>query len=307
MNVELCVCPVGGIKCLFKYVCKGSDRVTMEIVEETGRYNEIEQFQHARYVSASEASWRILAFDIVDNDPPVYRLEVHAEGHHTVHFRESEELPAALREPQTKLTEWFNASTIYPGANYLRYDEFPRLFTWNRKDKVWKPRAKFRGRGTRGAGPSSAGASAPSEYNFEGSGETIIGRMYTVSPREGERYFLRLLLLHVTGVKSYADMRTVDGEVRSLFRQACSRRGLLADDAEWRRVLRESFSSEFVPLSQVFATILAYCKPSDPLSLWDEHKSLFVSEIRLRRRGTATVYGTRTPHFHMFFSRFKSH
>ncbi len=60
--------------------------------------------------------------------------------------------------------------------------------------------------------------------------------------------------------------------------------GLLADDAEWRRVLRESFASEFVPRSQVFATILAYCEPSDPLSLWDEHKSLFVSDIRLRHR-----------------------
>ncbi len=61
------------------------------------------------------------------------------------------------------------------------------------------------------------------EYNFGVSGETIIGRMYTVSPREGERYVLRLLLLHVTGAKSFVDMRTVDGEACSLFRQACSR------------------------------------------------------------------------------------
>ncbi len=36
MNIELCVSRVGGIKYLFKYICKGSDRVTMEIVEETG-------------------------------------------------------------------------------------------------------------------------------------------------------------------------------------------------------------------------------------------------------------------------------
>ncbi len=50
-------------------------------------------------------------------------------------------------------------------------------------------------------------------------------------------------------------------------------------DAEWRTVLRESFATEFVPLSHVFATILAYCKPSDLLLLWDENKSLFVSDI----------------------------
>ncbi len=87
------------------------------------------QFQDARYVSASEAAWSILAFDIVDNEPPVYRLEVHTEGHQIVYFREGEEMPAALREPQTKLTERFNANTNYPGANYLRYDEFPRFIT----------------------------------------------------------------------------------------------------------------------------------------------------------------------------------
>ncbi len=110
-----------------------------------------------------------------------------------------------------------------------------------------------------------------------------------MSPREGERYFLRLLLLHVTGAKSFVDMRTVDGEVCSSFRQACSRRGLLGDDAEWRRVLRESFASEFVMRSQVLATVLAYCEPSDPLPLWDEHKSLFVSDSRLRHWGRATV------------------
>ncbi len=53
MKLYLCVSRVGGIKYLFKYICQGSDRVTMEMVEETGRYNEIEQFQDARYVSAS--------------------------------------------------------------------------------------------------------------------------------------------------------------------------------------------------------------------------------------------------------------
>ncbi len=85
MNVELRVSRVGGIKFLFKYICKGSDRVFKEIVEETGRYNEIEQFQYTLYVSASEDAWRILAFDIVENDPPVYGLEVpHRRTSHCV-------------------------------------------------------------------------------------------------------------------------------------------------------------------------------------------------------------------------------
>ncbi len=128
-KVELCVSRVGGIKHLFKCICEDRDRVSMEIVEETGQNNEIEQFKVARQMSASKAAWRILAFDIVDKDTPVRHLEVHTEGHHTVLFREGEELSAALREPQTKLAKSFKANTKYPGDNHLRYDDFPRFST----------------------------------------------------------------------------------------------------------------------------------------------------------------------------------
>ncbi len=114
-------------------------------------------------------------------------------------------------------------------------------------------------------------------------------------------------MLPPPAAQSFADMKKVNGEGCSSFRQECSRRGLLVDDADWRKVLRESFAFEFGPLSQVFAIILAYCEPSDPLSFWDEQKSLHVCDIRLRHKGRATAFGTRTLRFHMFFSRFKSH
>ncbi len=63
----------------------------MQIIEETGRYSEIEQLEGARYVSVSEAAERILAYDIVDNNLQVYHLEVRREGYHNVHLQE---LPA---------------------------------------------------------------------------------------------------------------------------------------------------------------------------------------------------------------------
>lgn len=46
------------------------------------------QFQDARYVSASEALWRLSQFEIVDKQPAVVRLDVHLEIHHKVYFRE---------------------------------------------------------------------------------------------------------------------------------------------------------------------------------------------------------------------------
>ncbi len=40
-NIELCMSRVGGIKYLVKLGRKGNYRVSMEIVEETARHNEI--------------------------------------------------------------------------------------------------------------------------------------------------------------------------------------------------------------------------------------------------------------------------
>ncbi|CDF38639.1 unnamed protein product [Chondrus crispus] len=260
LNVELCVSRVGGIKYLFKYVCKGQDRVTMEITAENERYDEISNFQDARYVSASEAAWRLFSFDIVDRNPPVVRLAVHLPNHHTVYFEEGREQEAALRPATgTKLTEWFKANEKYPSARHIRYHKFPRYFTWKTRTKSWT-------------------------YDFSGTGANVVGRIYTVSPREGERYFLRLLLTQVPGATSFENLRNIDGEQCTSFRQACLRLGLLADDAEWKHAIRDSFRSSFVPLSHLFATILAHCQPSDPLSLWNDHLDMFLTDIRNRAR-----------------------
>ncbi|CDF36188.1 ATP dependant DNA helicase PIF1 [Chondrus crispus] len=213
LNVELCVSRVGGIKYLFKYVCKGQDRVTMEITAKNECYDEISNFQDARYV-----------------------LSVHLPNHHM----------------------WFKANENYPSARHIRYHKFPKYFTWKKSSKSW---------------------------SFSGTGANVVGRIYTVSPRENERYFLRLLLTQVPGATSFENLRNIDGEQCTSFRQACLRLGLLANDAEWKHAIRNSFRSSFVPLSHLFATILAHCQPSDPFSLWNDHLHIFLTDIRNRARG----------------------
>ncbi len=72
----------------------------------------------------------------------------------------------------------------------------------------------------------------PPGDNFDGTGETVIGRKYTVSPREGERQFLRLFLKRAKGEKS---------------------------DIEWKRVLGEIFAPKLVSIFRVFAAFLGKC------------------------------------------------
>ncbi|CDF37706.1 ATP dependant DNA helicase PIF1 [Chondrus crispus] len=191
----------------------------------------------------------------------VVRLSMHLPNHHMVYFEEGREQEAAPRSASgTKLTEWFKANENYPSARHIRYHKFPKYFTWKKSSKSCT-------------------------YDFSGTGANVVGRIYTVSPREGERYFLRLLLTQVPGATSFENLRNIDGEQCTSFRQACLRLGLLANDAEWKHAIRDSFRSSFVPLSHLFATILAHCQPSDPLSLWNDYLHMFLTDIRNRARG----------------------
>ncbi|ONM53446.1 hypothetical protein ZEAMMB73_Zm00001d019636 [Zea mays] len=91
--------------------------------------------------------------------------------------------------------------------------------------------------------------------------------------QSGERYYLRVLLNHVTGAASYVDLRTVDGVTLPTFREAAERRGLLESDNTLDECLTERAVFQ-MPLSlrRLFATILVYCEPSDVAVLWHKHK-----------------------------------
>ena len=100
-NVELCISKVWSIKYLFKYVCKGQDRVTVEVRNITAKkdeeirapsvlenvvIDEIKEYQDAMYLSATEADWRLRGNNIVEHDPSVVRFELHLDGQHIVYF-----------------------------------------------------------------------------------------------------------------------------------------------------------------------------------------------------------------------------
>ena len=68
INVEIC-CTVSPVKYLYKYVYKGHDRAIIEFkvggenvdTAEAKSVNEISQYLEGRYVSATEACYRIFA------------------------------------------------------------------------------------------------------------------------------------------------------------------------------------------------------------------------------------------------------
>ncbi|KAI7937556.1 hypothetical protein MJO29_014871, partial [Puccinia striiformis f. sp. tritici] len=217
-----------------------------QIVLDVGEHiDEVNRFRDSRWVAAPEACWRIFSFKLSATYPSVNRLDIHLPDQHRVTFSQDEQLEDVIErgaEAKTMLTGYFERNHIDPNARRLKYAEFPQHYTWHPKTKEWKPRQR--------------GCS--------------IGRIYAVYPSDPERWYLRLLLNHVTGATSFEHLRTFHGRIYDSFRSAALARGLLENDHYLEATMAEADESMMPSyLRKLFGILLATCQPSDPLRLWN--------------------------------------
>ena len=102
-------------------------------------------------------------------------------------FRQDEIIAEVLdneRNKKTMLIEFFYMNTFDPEARNYLYKEFPEHYCWISRSKTWRRRE---------------------------SNKKVIGRIYTVSPMEGEKFYLRVLLNHVKGPTGFDDLLTFIG------------------------------------------------------------------------------------------------
>ncbi|XP_071713211.1 uncharacterized protein [Rutidosis leptorrhynchoides] len=152
---------------------------------------------------------------------------------------------------------------LYSEGHRLSYLDFPKEFVWGGKDKGWTRKRNL---------------NKPS-----------IGKLSYMHPTTGEVFYLRMLLCHQKGCKTFQDIRTVNGIVYANFRSAYEAFGLLGDDREWTTTLEEaSVSATSAQLRSLFVHILVFCEVVNPLRLWNENWQLMADDIPLR--ATATLH-----------------
>ena len=255
INVEACT-SVKSIKYIFKYVYKGHDCARIERSENDQQSrDEIKNYVDTRYVSAPESVWRLSGFDVTDRSHTVVRLDIHEHLGQNVTFREGDDLDEVLeRNHSTKLTEWFELNERDPDARQYLYSEIPKHYRY--VNNRWQKRKS------------------------RGAGESVIARIYSVSPKQRERFYLRMLLLHVRGARSFDELKVYEGVRYDTYEQVCRQRGLLLDDTEWQRTLEEAcvFASPR-QIRELFVTILGNCEPSSPVDLWEEFKGNMSEDI----------------------------
>jgi hypothetical protein len=272
INLEV-VQSVQAVKYLFKYVTKGQDRILMR-VDGGNKNDEVERFLNARYVSASEALWRLYGFELHQRHPSVEKLPCHLPEQQTILFQNVEEAQASIQggPPVTKLQAYFDTNRRDADARRILYVDYPQFFTWNQHDKQWR-RRKLGVQSAENGGPRT----------------DKIGRIPTItlSPHQSELFYLRMLLFNRSGATSFEDLRTIEDAVCPTFQEACRLLGLLDDDTEIDLVMEEASSIRFGDqLRNVFVTILLYVRPSDPPAFWLRHKEKLCQDIRHRNGAT---------------------
>ncbi|XP_027181704.1 uncharacterized protein LOC113780084 [Coffea eugenioides] len=109
----------------------------------------------------------------------------------------------------------------------------------------------------------------------------VVGRLVTVRPAEGERYFLRLLWSYVCAPTSFDHLLTVNGIRMNSYREAAFQMGLLQSDTYIEDTLDEAATFQMPSsLRNLFAVLLAFCSPSNPKYLWENYETELSRDYR---------------------------
>jgi hypothetical protein len=257
------------IKYLFKYIHKGYDRISATVVQTNGnqQLDEIKQYLDCRYISPTEACWRIFGFSIHGRKPAVERMFFHLIGENCVYFTDHQQMEHVLEKPsvtESMFTSWFEANKKYPEARQLTYGDFVSKFVYVKKTRTWNPRKK---------------------------GYTI-GRLIWVPPTTGELYYLRMMLTVLKGPTSYDSMKQIAGIQLKTFREACFSMGFLGDDKEFIGAIEEAkdWGSGRL-LRYLFVSMLLSGSVDRPGYLWEKTWQWLSDDILYTQRRIASDPG----------------
>ena len=266
------VATIGAVKYLFKYITKGNDRVIIQLdsegqPKEVVVHDEIENFVNVRYVSASEALWKLYRFPIHSRKPAVEKLPCHLENEQMT-IIPKEVNPDPIVPPVTKLTAFFELNKHDDLARNILYSEIPKYFTWQKgsKNPYTPPHWQRRKKGI-----------LDENYAFT---SDAVGRIpiITFNVHQSELFYFRMLLYHQKGPTCHNDLKKlcIDGQdiICESFREACQKLGLIVDDKEIEKAMNEACLMRFGDsLRDFFCSMLILCIPANPYNFWNYWKT----------------------------------
>lgn len=108
-------------------------------------------------------------------------------------FKEGHEKKTLNKDCKTMLLGWFDLNKEDPAAKTIKYGNVPESYSWNVPSKKWIQRQKA---------------------------AKVVSRIVNVSPKDSERFFLKLILNRISGATCYQDLRTHEGVAYRTYREA---------------------------------------------------------------------------------------
>lgn len=127
INIEYCN-SVKSIKHICQYITKRSDQAAFGFENDN---DEVKLYESGRYISSSEAVWRILAFPIHERFPTVFHLSVHLENGQGVYFNPydfSRLTDMINNQPKNTLLAFFELCKTDDFAKTLLYVDVPSYY-----------------------------------------------------------------------------------------------------------------------------------------------------------------------------------
>ncbi|KAL5172630.1 hypothetical protein HKD37_16G045344 [Glycine soja] len=155
---------------------------------------------------------------------------------------------------KTMLTQFFALNHKDPHARSYLYREILEHYCWHKRYKKWFQRRSNR---------------------------KFVGRIYTISPLKGEKFYLCVLLSHLRGPTSWEYVLSLNDTCLPTFKKAVEHCGLLESQNSIPECLVEASSLQMpYALRRLFVAILIFCEPSDVRNLWDNKQYDFAKLIR---------------------------
>ena len=120
-------------------------------------------------------------------------MRCHLEDKQQVVFDEGNEEEVIEKQRNTELTNFFEYNKAFPNTDE-KYVDFPKKFTWDNVNKVWKRRKRC--------------------FN-------TIGRVHSINPLAGDVFYLRLLLHHdhCKNKSSFKDLRPINADLFETYQE----------------------------------------------------------------------------------------
>lgn len=240
-----------------------------------GITSEVEQYRQTRYISAAEATWRILGFHVLDRYPAVTRIHAHLEGEHNVIFPENatpEQRQQAADESVSDLMRYFNRPLAHIFHELTLLDYFEQyVITKKKKDDPIPEHAS----------PGTWLDHYGNTVSSRATGSHVC-RLIFQSPAVGDLYYLRLLL-HKIPARTLLRLKTVhtsssEPVVYPTFHDAARAQGIITGDEEYFICMTEAATFQMGhQLRGLFVTLILDGGPAP--KLWNDFKENLIEDL----------------------------